>query len=124
MRTTCVVAVFATDERVFEMPGVAVHLLDVLEQSLCFAPHRDALSAAIEQFHRQQGFKAANPPADRRVVQPQPFGRRMDAAMPGNLEEHFQIVPFRDVRIHRRRLCLKSAGSLQQMSTGWCKITP
>jgi hypothetical protein len=25
----------------------------------------------------------------------------MDAAMPGNLEEHFQVVPFRGVWIHR-----------------------
>jgi hypothetical protein len=58
------------------------------------------------------------------MVQPQSFGGRMDAALPGNLKEHFQIVPFRGVRIHRPGLLLESAGSLQQMSTGWCKITP
>jgi hypothetical protein len=58
------------------------------------------------------------------MVQLQFSGRCVDAAMPGNLKEHFQIIPFRGVRIHRHSLLFEPAESLQQMNTGWCKITP
>ena len=77
---------------------MAIHLLDVLEQALRLAPHRDTLPAAVEQLHRQQRFEPADPPADRGMVEPQPLGRRMDAALPGNLEEHLQIVPLCGIR--------------------------
>ena len=71
-----------------------VHLLDVLEQGLRFRANHHALPVAIEQFDGEQGFKPAYPPADRRMVEPKLARSSVDAALPGDLEEHPQVVPF------------------------------
>src|SRR4029079_4750296 len=42
---------FAADECVFQVPGVTIHLLDVLEQTLRLASHRDTLPAEIGPIH-------------------------------------------------------------------------
>ena len=108
-----------------ERAGMAIHLLDMFEQALRFAPHCDALPAAIEQLHRQQGFEPADPPANCGMVEPSASWRPHGHCHAGQPQGTFSGRP-----ISRRLDSLSiasarsQAGSLQQLSTGWCKITP
>ena len=120
IRTTCVSLFLLRTKASSRRPGMAIHLLDMFRKKAGFAPHGERPSCCDQTISTaSRNSRRPHPPADCGMVQPQSFGGRMDAAMPGNLKEHFQIVPFRCVRIYRRGPLLEqSAGSLQQMSTG------
>src|SRR4051794_10860824 len=103
-----------------------VHVFDVLEQRLSFGPDEDAFPGAIQQLHREQRLKPADPPADSRMIEMKLPRCSMQAAMPRHFKEYAQIVPFRSVarsrgtpvrdRIH--------AMAYPEPNTTWCKKTP